>query len=224
VLDGRAVVHLAAGLDDDALLALVAEHAPVKVAIDAPFGWPVPFLDAMRAQRDRTAWPVPPGEHGRRAPLERRATDRWVAQRTGKVPLSVSTDRIAYCAMRCAALLTALGERDRTGRGRCVEVYPAAALQLWGLDDGRTSYKRGAGAPAARAAIAERLASAVDLAAHRDACAACDDVLDAVVCALVARAAADGLTDAPPPEHAEDAAVEGWIHLPRAGSFDRLAR
>ena len=36
--------------------------------------------------------------------------------------------------MRCASLLTLLGQvRNRDGRGVVVEVYPAAALNKWGL-------------------------------------------------------------------------------------------
>jgi hypothetical protein len=55
--------------------------------------------------------------------------------RRGQLPLSVSTDRIAYPAMRIARLLGAVaGEPvDRTGAGRIVEGYPAAALRVWGL-------------------------------------------------------------------------------------------
>ena len=43
-----------------------------------------------------------------------------------------------------------------------------------------------------------------------------DDVLDAVVCAIVAGAVAVGRTAAPAPEEAAPALEEGWIHLPDA--------
>jgi hypothetical protein len=51
-------------------------------------------------------------------------------------PVSVSTDRLGVTAMRCAHLLHrwSNGQHiDRTGPGRFVEVYPAAALVRWGL-------------------------------------------------------------------------------------------
>jgi hypothetical protein len=57
----------------------------------------------------------------------------------------------------------------------------------------------------------------------REACAESDDALDAVLCALIARAAALGLTEPPPPDGLEPARVEGWIHLPRSGSLAQLS-
>lgn len=49
-------------------------------------------------------------------------------------------------------------------------------------------------------------------------CSAEDDYLDALVCALVARAASRGLTAQPETdEERRLAPVEGWIHLPTAG-------
>jgi hypothetical protein len=60
-----------------------------------------------------------------------------VLAEAGVNPLSVSADRIAHAAFRCAGLLArlaALGEPvDRAGSGVVVEVYPAAALRRLGL-------------------------------------------------------------------------------------------
>src|SRR4051812_18093338 len=64
--------------------------SPSKVAIDAPLGWPADFV---RGVANPERWPV--GIDGVRSRLERRATDHWVRRITGKLPLSVSTDRIA---------------------------------------------------------------------------------------------------------------------------------
>ena len=111
-------------LDDETLLNLVRQAD--RVAIDAPFGWPEPFIRAVSAVPGY--WPLSPGE--RRAPLERRTTDFLVHELTGKTPLSVSTDRIAYCAMRCASLLGVL-DAARDGSGPIVEAYPDAALRCW---------------------------------------------------------------------------------------------
>jgi hypothetical protein len=44
------------------------------------------------------------------------------------------------------------------------------------------------------------------------------DAFDAFVSALVARAAALGLTELPPAQLAGLAALEGWIHLPVIGA------
>ncbi len=49
-----------------------------------------------------------------------------------------------------------------------------------------------------------------------------DDALDALACALIARAAMVGLTDPPQDEEAITARREGWIRLPRAGSLHEL--
>jgi hypothetical protein len=50
-----------------------------------------------------------------------------------------------------------------------------------------------------------------------------DHALDALICALVARAAATDRTRRPPPELRDVAAREGWIHLPDEGSLAELA-
>jgi hypothetical protein len=143
-----------------------------------------------------------------------------VWERIGKLPLSVSTDRIAYCAMRCAAILDGLGPRD--GSGRVLEAYPDAALRCW-VGGPWASYK--GPARVRREVLLAPLLDVVALsAAQVEACVAWDDNLDALVCALVARAAALGETIPPPPELERLALVEGWIHLPRAGSLSRIGR
>lgn len=53
-------------------------------------------------------------------------------ERSGKYPLSVSSDMVALIAMRCATLLGKLGVTDRSG-GKVVEVYPGASLRVWQL-------------------------------------------------------------------------------------------
>jgi Protein of unknown function (DUF429) len=127
------------GLKDEALLDL-AKRAD-KVGIDAPFGYPEEFVLAVTGWAQRDAWPKVD-----KAKLRYRATDRFVEARIRR-PLSVSSERIASTAWRCAQLLTALEERtgeavDRAGCGRLVEVYPAAALAMWGLDPSATRAPR----------------------------------------------------------------------------------
>ncbi len=70
----------------------------------------------------------------RKRRLERMRPPRSIAQQ----PLSVSTDRISFAAIRCARILSEVARRegavDRSGSGKVVEVYTAAALRQWGLD------------------------------------------------------------------------------------------
>jgi hypothetical protein len=218
-LDGRR-------LDDDALVDIL-KHGD-KAAIDAPFGWPEPFITAISAAPGD--WPLRPGD--RRAPLERRTTDFLIHERTGKTPLSVSTDRIAYCAMRCASLLGVL-DAARDGSGAVVEAYPDAALRCWlpALFVGTVpSYKtKNSDAAFERrelllAGLLDQLGDGLKISdAHRFAIAASDDCLDALVCALIARAAERGCTVLPKtPEHQRLASVEGWIHLPEHDSLRTL--
>jgi hypothetical protein len=75
-----------------------------------------------------------------------RRTDVFVHEQLGLTPLSVSADRIAHVALRCAVLLTKLpaarGPMDRSGSGPVAEVYPAASLRGWGLITTATSRRR----------------------------------------------------------------------------------
>jgi uncharacterized protein DUF429 len=222
-----------ARLDDavlvDAMLGRDGE-TPAKVGIDAPFGWPEPFVRALEAHHRLERWPSRPGEE--RGPFERRATDAFVRTRAKKVPLSVSTDRIAYPAMRCAALLGELRDRlgpeavARDGAGLVAEAYPDAALRgwlpnLWVAREG--SYKGSSDAARARRerlveTLLERLGPRFAVAdARREQCHESDDCLDALVCALLARAVRCGWT-IPPGDDEERrlARIEGWIHLPIA--------
>lgn len=205
--------------DDERLIELAAGKE--KVGIDAPFGWPRPFVEALVAHRDREAWPAPATDpKAFRRTLSFRATDLHIMQT--RRPLSVSTDKLGVTAMRCAHLLhrwVAAGETvDRSGGGTFVEVYPAAALARWGFEPG--GYK-GSGGTGALGALADRLFDALPMVLEpddKDLCRANDDAFDALVAALVTRAAALGTTDGPPADVRELAEEEGWIHLPRAGA------
>lgn len=185
-----------------------------KAGIDCPLGWPEAFVDVVVAHSaDRLRAPQTSGRAWRRG-LTMRATDLDVQRRTGLTPLSVSADRIGHAALRWAAIAAALGEGGvdtrRDGRGLLVEVYPAAALKLWGLRF--RGYKKGPNRAVREGLVDTLLAVApwLDLGADEAKCRANDDALDAVLCALVARAAA---IDAPEPQ-CQAAATEGWIHLP----------
>ncbi|MGH2954090.1 MAG: DUF429 domain-containing protein [Solirubrobacterales bacterium] len=225
------VATLASDWTDDDLLA--AADGCAKVGIDSPFGWPDEFVDALVAHhRGEAAWPgrdesSPAEQDAFRRRLRFRATDRFCHER-GLRPLSVSTDRIGVTAMRCAQLLARLdaaGKRvSRDGSGLAVEVYPAGALSQWGLPF--AGYKRGAGRDTLKSLTRSLLAKLPDLRLtpeRRAACETSDHCLDALVCALVARATALGLTLSPrTDEERERAPREGWIHLPAEGSLAEL--
>src|SRR4051812_45814646 len=59
---------------DDAFLLARIRQAD-RAGIDAPFGWPEPFVEALVEHRWRRGWP--PGEQRKR--LRFRETDRYVA-------------------------------------------------------------------------------------------------------------------------------------------------
>jgi predicted nuclease with RNAse H fold len=208
------VSALSAGADDEALLAAVS--GADKAGIDCPFGWPDAFV-AFLAEHQRGHIVAPQDIAGRawRRHLANRVTDLAVRQRTGLVPLSVAADRIGYPAMRCAGLLAALARRglpvERDGTGLVVEVYPAAALHGWGLP--HRGYKGGGNL----SGLVDRLAAAapwLNLGRYADVCRASHDAFDAVVAALIARAAALGRVTRPDATQAGAAATEGWIALP----------
>ncbi|GAA4396247.1 DUF429 domain-containing protein [Tsukamurella soli] len=214
---GATVTDLAVGADDAAIAALA--DSSDAVAIDAPFGWPIAFVGFIAAHHLGRP-PIASLETvaDRRAVTHRR-TDTFVAATTGLTPLLVSADRIAHVALRNAGLLARLGAADADrSTGPIFEVYPAAALHIWGLPS--RGYKKEPGT-ALRAEIVDRLVEAaggrLDLGAFADVLRAEDDALDAVVAALVGRAAELGRAYAPPERDADAASLEGWIQLPTCG-------
>ena len=215
----RVLALAASNVGDDQIVDLIM--ASDKAGLDVPLGWPDAFVDAITAHHASRPWP----DADPRA-LRLRATDHRVRELTGRWPLSVSTDRIAIPALRAARVLSRLPfATDRDGSGRIVEVYPAAALTMWGCDPRR--YKRAAGREARRRLVAAFRDRTSRWLRMRDAdwerCAAADDAFDALVAALAVRAAALGSVDPCPPELGEAAAREGWIAVPARGSLDRLA-
>jgi hypothetical protein len=76
-------------------------------------------------------------------------------------------------------------------------------------------YKGPSNRPIRESLVDRLLAEApwLDLGEHEQACRRSDHALDAVLCALVARAVAVHATDVTG-QHRPTAALEGWIHVP----------
>ncbi|MEU6095141.1 DUF429 domain-containing protein [Streptomyces sp. NPDC047079] len=200
-----------------------------KTGVDCPLGWPSHFVATVVAHHrgERLPAPVRFGERTDGRPgldaLRFRLTDDLTWKATAmRPPLSVSTDLLGVVALRAAHLLDALAADgvavSRDGSGPVAEVYPAAALRRWGIRPAR-SYK--SGTPEARS-VREHIVRSLEsgLGAPlpepvRAACATSHDHLDALICALVARAVRIGDTLGPrSPDEREAARHEGWIHLP----------
>jgi predicted nuclease with RNAse H fold len=230
-----------------------AMRAADWIGIDAPFGWPDAMVESIHRYATEGDWPADATPER----LRYRETDRFVQgiisdERDLSVrPLSVSSDRIAVCAWRCATLLREFGERtgwrfDRVGLpaprmlddppsspsapATVVEVYPAGALALWGFPF--KGYKRTVSNSAAAAlerrstilaALEEEGDAWLSLTDEvRTACLQDDDSFDSVLSSLVARAAATDRTLHPPLALRPTAVREGWIHLPAPGSIKQL--
>ena len=200
----------------------IAEAATTvdKLGIDCAFGWPDEFVSFVVGHSDHESvdgLEVDGGMDWRRT-LAYRETDREVRAKTGRWPLSVSTDRLGLTAMRCAGLLGRIQARgvevDRSGAGVVVEIYPGASLRLWGFDT--TGYR--VGAPARELLLAQILDAApwLDLQGSADLMVRSGDAFDAVIAALASRSAALGHYDAPAPEQLARARREGWTALPTA--------
>lgn len=216
----RAVVRdVVCPAGDEVILEVIRQAD--KTGIDCPLGWPDAFVDFVAAHRCGHV-ALPPGGLGTgwRRPLTLRRTDAVVQERLRLVPLSVSADRIAHVALRCAVLLAKLdaGGRpvDRTGAGAVVEVYPAASLLGWGLR--HRGYKRPR-TPEVLAAVAGDLLAAapwLDCGPHEETIRGSHDSFDAVIAALTARAASQGQTWPPGEDDLDAARTEGWIAIPKS--------
>jgi predicted nuclease with RNAse H fold len=193
------------------------------IGVDAPLGWPEPFVLAIQAHQTFDVWP---GTENRR-PLTHRRTDDWVRDKGWGQPMSASADRLGSVAMRCALLQREWAKQwgnpaPRDGSGRLLEVYPAAALRVWGI--GQPGYKGGRKDPQdparlAREKIMSSLSSATEswlnLSAVQAGCIASDHTLDALLSAVIALAAQNGCTAKPETEEElRLAKIEGWIHVP----------
>lgn len=206
------------GVEDTALLTAI--EGAQKVGVDVPLGWPRSFVDLISAHAAGTL-PAPASTGGTwRRHLAMRHTDLAVHERTGLTPLRVATDRIAHPALRWAGIEARLRDQGvdtaRDGSGLICEVYPAAALRLWRLPHRGYKGTKSAGPRAELVAALARALPWLDWNGHREVCTEEDDVLDAVLAALIAREVAQGRATSPPLELGALAREEGWIWLPRS--------
>jgi predicted nuclease with RNAse H fold len=212
----RAIIRDVAFPADDTVILRAIDRAD-KTGMDCPLGWPIAFVEFVAAHQAGHVG-IPGDEPGWRHSLTMRRTDVVVHQQFRLVPLSVSADRIAHVALRCAVLLAKLDAAgrsvDRSGSGPVVEVYPAASLRCWGLY--QPGYKQPAKPEALDQVVDHLLAAApwLDCASYEQAIRRSHDVLDAVIAAMTARAAAQGQTFQPGETDLAAARTEGWIAVP----------
>jgi predicted nuclease with RNAse H fold len=211
------LIDLQLGADNDQVIALTRDAE--KIGVDCAFGWPTDFVEFVSSQHagnpiDRSRGDV--GIDWRRR-LAYRDTDREVLRVTGKQPLSVATDKLGLVAMRCAVLLEDWARAGRSvtrdGSGALVEVYPGAALKVWGMATPR--YKVDA-APLTHLVDELLRQLPLDLGSHEAHVRTSHDSFDAVIAALVSLASARGQCVPIPAEFAAAGRVEGWIAIPPA--------
>ena len=205
--------------DDSTIRALV--DGADRCGIDSPFGWPDAFVEFVSAHhRGDTAKESQLDDIAARRPLAYRRTDRYLVEHGLGRPLSVSADQIAHVAFRCAGLLADLDVTDRVD-GWAVEAYPAGALKHWGLTS--RGYKRSGNRAVLQILCADLQAAApwLDLGPHVNLMRHDDNAFDAVITALIARAASLGATALPDEFDTPIAQREGWIHVP-TGRLDDL--
>ena len=216
------LVDLQLGVNDETIVQ--AAGVVDKLGIDCALGWPIEFVEFLNNHANLASTSFPDGGMDWRRRASFRESDRHVRAVTGKWPLSVSTDRLGLTAMRCAGLQGRLQqsgfEIDRSGSGKIVEIYPGAALRLWGFDT--TGYRANEDARAELLRAIEHSVPWLNLGSYRELMISSTDAFDAVIASLATRAAAIGLYSKPPLEHLERAKIEGWIALPSNPLTDLL--
>ena len=208
------VVDVRRPLRAEDIAPLVGTHRGSTWAVDVPFGWPDLFVALMRDRHDgplpAERMPAPLNwEKWRTREVAQRLTDRFLTddERIRTRPLPASFQLLGATAamwVLIEAELMSLGVTiDRAGiEGSLCETYPSAALAAWGCGKGKRTWLE--------------LQSCFPFLTADDRLLpqfASDDVCDAVVCALVARARDLGLTLGPSAEDTSAARREGWIHV-----------
>lgn len=220
------VVEIRHPLPATEIATLIAEHGASSWAIDVPFGWPEQFVALMADRHDgplpaRSLPPQEAWEKWRTREVAQRLTDRFLTDdpRIKTRPLPASFQLLGATAamwVLVEAQLASLGVPiDRAGLdGAVCETYPSAALAAWGFGKAKQTWSE-------LQSNFAFLSADPDLLSQFDS----DDVCDAVVCALIARACDLDLTIGPR-DHRELAAGrrEGWIHVTCCKPTDLLLK
>lgn len=214
--DGARLVAVHHPLAPGDIAPLIGKNADSWWAIDVPFGWPDAFVELMAWRHNAALAPdcVPDEaswERWRTRTVAQRRTDEFLTHdpRIRTRPLPASFQLLGATAAMWTLIESRLAERgvvvDRAGiDGRVCETYPRAVLAAWGIRDvGKLDWAR-------LQHYFPFLTTEPDVVAAL----ATEDVCDAVVCAMAARARSIGVT-LTPREEIELAAArrEGWIHV-----------
>lgn len=223
---GRVLPGEEADLSIAFLRELISDRDVSHVAIDAPFGWPSAFVDAVTGYRATGTWTA-----ADQLDLKFRKTELYIKDVTGKYPLSVTAGYLVYLGWRCAEVFSEVPEwsiESRRGEGRLIEVYPAGSLHHWGISpktwvENPGPYK--GDSPESRerrerlvALIGDRCQGRLDLDGQEHRFIDSDHELDALIAALTARAVSVGLAEPTPEDSDATVLQEGWIRLPKLGS------
>jgi hypothetical protein len=197
--------------------ALINDHSTKRWAVDVPFGWPDKFVELMHRRHEnplaKELIPAPADrERWRTREVAQRLTDRFLTDdpRIATRPLPASFQLLGATAamwVLIEAELSRLGVSiDRAGMdGHVCETYPSAALSAWGAKKRRGKHTY---------AMLQQRFPFLTADDHLVRTFASDDVCNAIVCGLVARARDLNLTIGP--RSADELAVasrEGWIHV-----------
>ena len=232
--DGAAWVSEAiVDLEDDELIGYLSSGD--YTGVYAPFGWPVAMVEAVSSYTNSDQW-----QRASRREFRHRKTEGFVhdvlqAEVDQELwPQSVSCDRLALQARRMAQLREQLfaetGKRfDRAGGDHIIEVYPPGASLLWGmgnhLGNGNSKLPDVDDKPGKE--FIERAEAVAPWLQWKDGkrglCLKNEYTSDALLAALVARAAELNLTIPPENGEADLAPREGWMHLPSKDSLSALS-
>lgn len=230
--DGACVSEAIVDLEDDELIGYLSSGD--RTGVYAPFGWPVAMVEAVSSYTNSDQW-----QRASRRQFRHRETEAFVhdilqAEADQELwPQSVSCDRLALQARRMAQLreqlFTETGKRfDRAGGDNILEVYTPGASLLWGLNSHSANGLEVPPDASEKPGLLfiERVEAAAPWLqwkeGKRGVCLKNEHTSDALLAALVARAAERDLTIRPENGHLDLARREGWMHLPSKGSLPAL--
>lgn len=196
-------------------------HSRCLIGLDAPLGWPTPFIEYISTPLSELS------RHSDKAPwtpsirdqMRYRQTDRYTRSVLGRWPLSVSTDYLSLVGLRARGLLRAWEISNITGQEYLFEVYPAVALKRWGLT--HRGYKgKGIEKEQLRRSMLTTLSASFELTLSsyfQDQLIQSDHGFDALICCLITWYAHFSLCDLPSTEKEIEASQhEGWIYIPKS--------